>query len=278
MNNVLTSLNLDQNPNVESIRCRSNQLTSLDVSSCTNLIQLLCYLNQLTNLNISSNPNLIALIFGDNQLTNLDVSNSPSLFSISCYENLLSNIDVSSNPALVTFFCNNNQLTHLDISQNPILTRLWCHQNELTCLNFKNGNNINTISFVGRDNSNLTCIEVDDSIWSINNWTQLIDSTSSFSTNCNNVCSNLPTSLHENDINKYSIYPNPTTGPINIDLGEDLSNVKATLTNGLGQVVITKKYPSTNYISLDIDGPKGIYFLQLQTESGEVITKKIVKE
>lgn len=75
-----------------------------------------------------------------------------------------------------------------------------------------------------------------------------------------------------------SIYPNPTKESINIELGAILSDVKATLTNGLGQVIFTKEYPSTDFISLDINTTKGIYFLQLQTESVEVITKKIIKE
>ena len=74
-----------------------------------------------------------------------------------------------------------------------------------------------------------------------------------------------------------NIFPNPTTGSINIDLGEVKQDIKATLTNGLGQVVFSENYISTNFINLDIDAPKGIYFLQLESD-GEVITKKIIKE
>ncbi|MBL4669533.1 MAG: T9SS type A sorting domain-containing protein [Flavobacteriales bacterium] len=79
-------------------------------------------------------------------------------------------------------------------------------------------------------------------------------------------------------MSKFTLYPNPTRGSINIDLGERLTNLKTTLTNSLGQVIITKEYLSTDFIRLDIDEPKGIYFLQLQTENGAIITKKILKE
>jgi hypothetical protein len=84
--------------------------------------------------------------------------------------------------------------------------------------------------------------------------------------------------MNENKLFNISLHPNPTSSSINIHLGAVLSNLDTTLTNSLGQVIISKEYSSTDFISLDIDGPKGIYFLQLQTENGEVITKKIVKE
>ncbi len=73
------------------------------------------------------------------------------------------------------------------------------------------------------------------------------------------------------------IFPNPTNGIVTIDLGETKSNLNLTLTNALGQVVLTKNYSSTNHINLDLDAPKGIYFLQLEVD-GDVITKKVVKE
>jgi len=75
----------------------------------------------------------------------------------------------------------------------------------------------------------------------------------------------------------YSIYPNPTTGDIFINLTEVKAQLKATLTNSLGQVVFSEKFESKNTIKLNIKTPKGIYFLQLETENGDIITKKIIK-
>ncbi|PCI93602.1 MAG: secretion protein [Flavobacteriales bacterium] len=83
--------------------------------------------------------------------------------------------------------------------------------------------------------------------------------------------------LKEYNLSNISLYPNPTTENITIDLGEIKQNVKATLTNSLGQVILSKNYTSTNIINLDIDAPSGIYFLHLEID-GEVITKKIIKE
>jgi hypothetical protein len=80
-----------------------------------------------------------------------------------------------------------------------------------------------------------------------------------------------------NQFRTIKTYPNPTNGIVSIDLGEVKKDIKATLTNSLGQVILTKNYTSTNFIDLDIDAPKGIYFLQLESNR-EVITKKIIKE
>ena len=75
----------------------------------------------------------------------------------------------------------------------------------------------------------------------------------------------------------FSLYPNPTTSRINIDLDEIKSNINLQLINTLGQVILTKNYKSTKQINLDLDTPNGIYFLQLESD-GEVITKKIIIE
>jgi len=56
-----------------------------------------------------------------------------------------------------------------------------------------------------------------------------------------------------------------------------MTNLRATLTNSLGQVVFIQQYKSTDFINLDIAAPSGVYFMQLQTEIG-IITRKIIKE
>ena len=56
-----------------------------------------------------------------------------------------------------------------------------------------------------------------------------------------------------------------------------MSNLKATITNNLGQVILTKAYNTVNKITLDLNAPNGVYFLQLETEN-ETVTRKIVKQ
>jgi hypothetical protein len=245
------------------------------IEDFTALIVLECDGNLLSNLNVSQNLNLWQLNCLNNQISNLDVTQNTSLVQLFCSENLLTSLDVSQNPVLENLDCRNNQLSTLDVSGNPNLEILHCRDNSLFCLNMKNGNNSNFTGFEAFGNSNLTCIDVDDAAYSTTNW-NFIDAQTSFSTNCSNRCS-ITTDIQENSLSNISLYPNPTTGIISIDLGVFKNDVKATLTNGLGQVILSDNYTSTNYIKLDIDAPKGIYFLQIES-NGEVITRKTIKE
>ncbi len=74
------------------------------------------------------------------------------------------------------------------------------------------------------------------------------------------------------------ISPNPTTGRFSVNLDKVKQDVKATLTNSLGQVILTQQFESTNIINLVIDAPAGIYFLQLELNNSETKTIKVLKE
>lgn len=208
-----------------------------------------------------------------NDIVSLDLSQNLALHLLEANTNLISSLDISQNLALDSLDVYDNKLAKLDVSHLPNLEVLWSDINLLTCLNLKNGNNSNFYYFSALSNPNLTCIEVDNILWSTSNWTN-IDPVASFSTSCPNPCA---VGIEENNLFNLSLYPNPTNGVITIVLGEVKQDVNTTLTNGLGQVILTENYTSTNFINLDINAPKGIYFLQLES-NGEVITKKIIKE
>ena len=274
LNNQLTNLDVTQNIDMKTLGCGWNLLQNIDISQNTQLENFSCENNLINSLDVSSNLNLESIHAAHNQLTAIDISNNILLNSLGVYYNQISSLDFSQNPLMWSVVCFNNQLSEIDLSQHPLLTLLVCRENNLTCLNIKNGMNSNIEHLDATGNSNLTCIEVDNPIWSAPLGI-LIDPQTSFNTNCNNPCA---VGIEKKYLSNLSIYPNPTKGSINIELGAILRDVKATLTNGLGQVIFTKEYTSTDFIRLDIDAPNGIYFLQLQTESGEVITKKIIKE
>ncbi len=89
---------------------------------------------------------------------------------------------------------------------------------------------------------------------------------------------NDPLSIENNILeNQTNIFPNPTTGQVSINL-EKINTIKATLINSLGQTIFTTNYKSTNTIQLDINGPSGIYFLQLVTSNGKTKVIKVIKE
>ena len=194
--NQLTSLDVTQNTALTVLECSYNQLTSLDVSQNTALTIFACGANQLTTLDVSQNTALERLDCRNNQLTSVDLTQNTALEYLWCQSNQLTNLDVSQNTALGRLNCYNNQLTSLDLTQNIALLHLDCSYNQLSCLNVKNGNNSSISLFSSNNNFSLSCIEVDDVAWSTANWTD-IDAGVTFSTNCSNACSGIPTTTEE---------------------------------------------------------------------------------
>lgn len=210
--NELTALDLSQNTALTLIFCESNNLSSIDVLQCTNLINLDCGANLLTTLNVTQNNSLRWLNCGTNKLTVLDLTHSDSLEYLVCHVNPLGSLDVSNNsllrhldcdfneltslnitqnPNLELLYCMDNQLSELNVSENVHLDRLACYNNNLYCLNLKNGNNDQMEYFGTFNNPNLTCIEVDDPIWSTTYWLSAngqINDQMSFSNHCGNNC------------------------------------------------------------------------------------------
>ncbi len=137
---------------LEILFCSNNLLTNIDISQNTALTNLWCDNNSLTSLDVSQNLALTELICGNNQLTSLNVSVNSSL----------SYLDAEM-----------NQITHLDLAQNTALTYLNCQFNQLIRLDVRNGNNTNVTYFNAMVNPPLTCIEVDDAIYSTANWTNI---------------------------------------------------------------------------------------------------------
>ncbi|WP_017257554.1 chondroitinase-B domain-containing protein [Pedobacter arcticus] len=77
-----------------------------------------------------------------------------------------------------------------------------------------------------------------------------------------------------------SVYPNPTTSIVNIELKENLtSNDKWTLTNSLGSVIKVQKASATNSYQFDLTGlTTGIYYLHLFQNGKRTMVHKIMKQ
>jgi hypothetical protein len=91
------------------------------------------------------------------------------------------------------------------------------------------------------------------------------------------ICTSL-NSLLQNDLN-YSIYPNPTSGIINIDL-ENKNNrlIKIELLNAIGQVIMTETSESNRFTFNLQNYPAGIYFVKLIEQNRVIALEKIIKD
>jgi hypothetical protein len=131
-------------------------------------------------------------------------------------------------------------------------------------LNIKNNSN-NQIAYINTvNNFTLTCIEVDDSVYSSNNpvWTANKDPWSSYSEDCPGVgC--ITTELNQATLTQFLIYPNPAQNEINI----------------IGEVFIDNSYLTAldgKRVYLENSGNKilipnlsnGIYTLCIETNNG----------
>ncbi len=75
-----------------------------------------------------------------------------------------------------------------------------------------------------------------------------------------------------------NLYPNPTSGIVTIELGKTYKSLNLIVTNVIGQVVLSKKYKSTNKLNFKISGSPGFYFVVLQSSCGEKSILKVIKE
>ena len=294
--NALTSLDVSKNSGLKKLACYDNSLTSLDVSKNTALTELGCLNNALTSLDVSKNNALFFLSCSNNPLSDLDISQNTALVYLVCKNNALTSLDVTKNIALTEFECTNNALTSLDVSNNPVLKMLWCDSNKLTSLDMihnaslilltcsnnslthldmKNGNNLNmfyewSYCFDASNNPNLTCIQVDDSVFSMNNTNWKKDYTAHYSTDCG--YTGVEDFKFEN--NSVSVVPNPASDFIEINnvipADGGILNNSVKIYNFLGEMVLLSTSVSFADTSagggykIDVSGlAAGVYFIRL---------------
>ena len=74
------------------------------------------------------------------------------------------------------------------------------------------------------------------------------------------------------------MWPNPSTGKLNVDLGSRVSNAKVQVLDLSGTSVLTKEFNGLNdaYLNLDVQNlSMGIYFVQIDMD-GSVSTQKLI--
>ncbi len=108
LNLSLTSLNVAQCPELESLGCEEDCLSDLDVSHNKKLCLLSCQGNALHALDLRENPALEWLYCSGNNLTELDLSQNVRLYSLECDVNALISINVENCKDLKWFYCRDN--------------------------------------------------------------------------------------------------------------------------------------------------------------------------
>ncbi len=201
-NSGLTSLDVTNNPNLGVLDIGGNpasgnvnQITSLNLANNTQLYYLGTWATPIASLDLTNNVGLEILQCSSNNLTVLDVSMLPSLENLSCSSNSITSLDVSNNLALTTLSFGMNPIVgSFDLSNHASLTSFSCFDTQISGLNIANGNNSNFTAMQAYENPNLTCVQVDDAVWSTANWNAWdnIDATTTYSLDCNSCIVNIP--------------------------------------------------------------------------------------
>ena len=226
-------------------------------------------------------------------VTTLDLSNSSikdltgieyftSLTYLDVSSNQLTALNVSKNIKLETLNASSNQLTTIDLSNNTKLRIVYAVNNPLISLNLRNGNNANFIlpsntaksasglytTFLGL--KTLGCIQVDNEAYSNANWSNIKESTTTYSNTCKTL------SVPESAINNVVIHPNPTKGELHI---QNVNLEKANVYNVLGQLVKSFTLNSNNTDNtINLSGlPKGVYYVYLINQDTASAKKVIVE-
>ena len=258
--------------------CYDNLLTHLDVSSCTNLEWLDCESNSLTNLDVSQNTMLQTLWCYENQLQSINVTGCVNLQDFEFDNNLLTYVDLSTNVNLIHIDAWTNLLQSLDVSSCPNLQSLEVYSNNyLECLNLKNGSNNMLQELDVEDNLSLHCIEVDDSLYSLNNWVGnsdfTMDSSQYFSHNCNYSSSCFSTMTIQDKVRRLSIYPNPTQNEVAISVQNYFGDLQAKIYDFTGRLLEANNSKTLSLLKY----PKGIYLIRV-IYGNQVEEVKVVRE
>jgi hypothetical protein len=84
--------------------------------------------------------------------------------------------------------------------------------------------------------------------------------------------------LDENDSQVIQVYPNPTTGLLHINLGQESDNIYVVITNVLGEQVYAENISGSTSHELNLDQPAGIYFVNVYTQGNLISTERVIKQ
>lgn len=85
--------------------------------------------------------------------------------------------------------------------------------------------------------------------------------------------------LPETEKRKILVYPNPTNGPVSLDLPTDLAGQKTnvSVTDAFGKMVFSQTFENKSQVFIDLShAPAGVYWLVMST-TGETVSTKILK-
>ncbi|MCK5855878.1 MAG: T9SS type A sorting domain-containing protein [Bacteroidales bacterium] len=76
----------------------------------------------------------------------------------------------------------------------------------------------------------------------------------------------------------FRVFPNPTKGKVELFFDREIGDAEILIMNSLGQLVLQQRISSTDYISTEILGAPGVYYLRVVDVQGQSLTVKVIKQ
>ncbi|MFC1733848.1 SBBP repeat-containing protein, partial [candidate division KSB1 bacterium] len=84
--------------------------------------------------------------------------------------------------------------------------------------------------------------------------------------------------IHDhNTRDNYKVYPNPTKGNFTIELNKVYENLEIEISDITGRIINQLTFESTNKINIELDGPKGTYFITIRSNKYNMAFLRILK-
>lgn len=109
----------------------------------------------------------------NNDLVQIDISQNVSLETLSILNSPIEVLFLTTNTQLKDITIGGTSLIYLDLSNNDQITDLNLSMGIFQTINLRSGGNAAIQNFDATDNPNLSCVVVDDSIYSAANWTNI---------------------------------------------------------------------------------------------------------
>lgn len=155
--NNLSTVSLNNLNNLTYLNLRTNNLTNINLNSLSNLDMLFLGHNNLLNVDLSSLLNLTVFECGDCGLTEIDFQQNSILDEIAIMDNSISTLNFSDLPLLRILFMDNNNFTELDLTEASNILWVECSYNAIETLNVNGLTNLEIIKINDNNLTEIDC-------------------------------------------------------------------------------------------------------------------------
>jgi hypothetical protein len=167
--------------------------------------------------------------------------------------------------SLITINLTINPLPNTNVSQNMNMLTSAAISSTYQWLDCDNGN----APIAGATNPSYTAMASGNYAVEVTNNGGCVDTSA-----CKEVVMVNTVNVFENAI---EMFPNPSQGVVQVDLGETYQNVMISVTDAVGKVIFNKNYVQLNKTTLNLEADHGIYFVKIIAGKESAVLKLLVE-